>query len=102
MEKVLISIPLSIEPLERGDRFDLPLCDLFDETDGGDIVGGGTSVIKGEVSGAEIELEVRSVDILGRIADVLAQGGAPPDTLLEIGSPPYKSMILRDLRKDGG
>ena len=44
MEYLLeIEIPAALQPLERGDLYDLPLCEIFDETDDGDIIGGGTT-----------------------------------------------------------
>lgn len=97
MNRIVISIPLAIEPLERGDRFDLPLCDLFDKTDGGDVVGGGTMLHRGSVEGAEIELEVEDLKLLSKIAKVLEAGDAPRDTTIQVGAPTCRTLLLGDL-----
>ena len=97
MDRVLIQIPLSVEPVERGERFDLPLCDLFDETDGGDVIAGGTSVEDGNISGVSIEIELKDMALLADVAHVLIAGGAPTSTQICFGSQFEEVMQLRDL-----
>lgn len=99
MQKVIIEIPMNLEPQERGDRFDLPLCDLFDETDGGDVVGGGTIVRSGRIEGVEIEIELTSIDLLSRVADILVKGGAPPTTSISIISDAPTQLTLAELNE---
>jgi hypothetical protein len=96
LHEIVISIPLDLEPMERGERFDLPLCELFDETDGGDVVGGGTAIKQGEIQFVEIEIELLDLKLLPRVAKVLLEGKAPPETAIHIKSPSERTVFLRD------
>lgn len=84
MNMVHILIPLAIGPEERGDRFEDAICDLFDEDDGGDIVGGGTYGDKDGITGAEIQLAVKKLAIMNRIVEILRAGGAPPESTIKL------------------
>lgn len=83
MYSVHMSIPLAIGPEERGDRFEDAICDLFDEDDGGDIVGGGTYGNEDGITGVGIQLEVKELVIMNSIIDILRAGGAPPESTIE-------------------
>jgi hypothetical protein len=75
-----ITIPGDIQPIERGERFDLPLCDLFDEI-GGDIVGSGSRLSGSEILECVLELAVPNLEIaLPRIIRILQEGNAPSGT----------------------
>ena len=74
-----VFIPMKLEPIERGERFDLPLCDLFDETDGGDVLGGGTYGKNSEILGVQVEIELVDESLLPEVAKILRDGGAPPE-----------------------
>ncbi len=83
MHNINVIIPLAISPLERGDRFEDAICDLFDEDDGGDIVGGGTFGNEDKITGAHIQLVVRDFSLMNRIVAILREGGAPSESTIE-------------------
>lgn len=79
-----IIIPLSIKPLERGARFEDPICDLFDTVGGtSDIIGSGSFGNRDGLSGVEIALRIDDLVILPLIVDILRSGGAPDKSTLE-------------------
>lgn len=64
-------------------RFEGPICDLFDKDDGGDVIGSGTFGNQDALTGCDITIEVIQLSTINRIVDILRQGGAPPDTLIQ-------------------
>ena len=82
-DELVITIPDAIGPIERGDRFEEPLWDLFDEI-GGEVVGGGTLLRHdGTIVQAEIEIAVPNVEeALPRIIQILRDGEAPDGTTI--------------------
>ena len=80
---VRIEIPAELEPIERGELYGLPLCDLFDELGDGEVVGGGTLGRKGHLKSCEVTIEISNVaSILPRIILLLNDANAPPGTLI--------------------
>lgn len=78
-----IVIPASLQPLERGDLYDLPLCDIFDELDDGDIVGGGTYAKSGTIESCHVVFETSDVDrIMPLVLQLLSSSKAPPGTVV--------------------
>ncbi|MCC9609008.1 hypothetical protein LOC69_24300 [Blastopirellula sp. JC733] len=94
--RINVMIPQPLQPLERGERFELPLCDLFDETDGGDVVGGGTMLEQGKITSANIEIEINDESLLPKVIETLRAGKAPDDTEISIGEPINQTKLLRD------
>ena len=82
MLNLSIVIPLGIAPLERGDRFELPICDLLDERGQGDIVGSGSFGNNEGIQCCDIQLHIPDRDMIGDIVRILVNGGAPDDTTL--------------------
>jgi len=76
MMEILIFIPGSIEPLERGERFDLPLIDLL-EPAGGDILDSGTLLSGGTIVSCEITIDVPDEALLPGVFEVLKNGRIP-------------------------
>ena len=78
-----IVIPASLQPHDRGELYDLPLCDIFDELDDGDIVGGGTYVASGVIESCHVVFETSDVDrIMPHVLQLLASSNAPAGTVL--------------------
>jgi hypothetical protein len=78
-----IVIPEPLQPLERGELYDLPLCDLFDELDDGEVVGGGTLVSDGTINECIVEFEIDNIqNALPGVLNVIASANAPAGTTL--------------------
>lgn len=78
-----IVIPTPLQPLERGELYDLPLCDIFDELNDGDIVGGGTYAASGVIEWCHVVFETSDVDrIMPRVLDLLDSSNAPVGTVV--------------------
>lgn len=91
---VTITIPGPIQPLERGDRFELPLCDLFDQI-GGDIVASGTLVGNGSIVEAVIEVTVSRLDeAVPGIVKILSHGDAPQGTTVILTKPERRQLYV--------
>jgi hypothetical protein len=89
-----LKLPGDFEPLERGERFDLPLCDLFDVI-GGDIVGSGTLVRDGSIVESVIQVTVPDLDeALPHIIKILRQGNAPSGTTVSLLLPERKQLCV--------
>jgi hypothetical protein len=102
MPSLVINIPGSVMPLERGERFEDPLMDAF-EAEGidGTITGGGSSL--GEVDGrkvvtsCDIDLDLADVaQALPVIRRVLIAQGAPADTTIRQYRPEEVIYRLHD------
>ena len=77
---VEIVIPDSIKPIERGERFDLPLCDVMEELKG-EYIGGVSRIVQGQISEVFVQLEVDDIELaLPKIVEVLNEGRAPAGT----------------------
>ncbi|MBB3210525.1 hypothetical protein FHS27_006372 [Rhodopirellula rubra] len=88
MRSVWITIPEAIQPLDRGDRFDLPLVDELEAANVGDVVGGGSLVRDGTIAECNIELEIADIETaLPIIRRVLRAGNAPSGTTIQQRSP---------------
>ena len=72
-----VDIVGAIEPLDRGERFELPLI-RFLEPLGGDIIGSGTLVLGREIAGSDIVLEVPDENALQHVFEILRTGRIPP------------------------
>jgi hypothetical protein len=90
-----IFLPMSISPLERGERFELPLCDLLDEV-GGDITNSGSLLDDNKkIKSCSIALKVNDLDAaLPRIIDILSKGAAAPGTVINQLEPNHKQLFL--------
>ena len=75
-------ITLGIAPLERGDRFEFPICDLLDECGQGDVIGSGSFGNDDGIQCCDIQLHIPDRDMIGDIVRILVDGGAPDDTTL--------------------
>ena len=71
-----INIPGTIEPLERGERFDLPLIRMLDPI-GGDIVDSGTFLSGGGVEGCSITIDVPNEAVIKDVLEILKKGRIP-------------------------
>ena len=95
MAFLVINLPGEIMPLERGERFEEPLMEAFEQEDiDGGYVGGGTAL--GEVDGrkviesCDIEFEVEDKDLdraLAVIRRVLIAAEAPAGTTIRLCEP---------------
>ena len=96
-----IVIPLSIAPLERGDRFEFPICDLLDELGEGDLIVSGSFGNDEGIQCCDIQLHIPDRDIIEHIVRILVNGGAPDDTILtccEVGDGSSETVaMLADL-----
>lgn len=78
-----IIIPASLEPIERGELYDLPLCDIFDELDDGDVVGGGTYAVTGVIQSCHVVFETSDVGrVMPHVLNLLASSNAPVGTIV--------------------
>ncbi|QDS95113.1 hypothetical protein FF011L_38990 [Roseimaritima multifibrata] len=78
-----IVIPSPLEPLERGELYDLPLCDIFDDLEDGDVVAGGTYAVPGMIEGCHVVFETSDVNrIMPHILTLLASANAPTGTVV--------------------
>ncbi|QDT04878.1 hypothetical protein K227x_32750 [Rubripirellula lacrimiformis] len=78
-----IVIPVSLGPIDRGERYELPLCDIFDELDDGDVVGGGTYASPGVVESCHFVFETSDVDrFMPHILKLLESSNAPAGTII--------------------
>ena len=71
-----IHIPDSIEPLERGERFELPLIDML-EPIGGDILGSGTHLVENKILSCDIDIEVPDERFIPQVVEILVNGRIP-------------------------
>lgn len=83
MHRVCLVIPLSISPKERFDLFEGPICDLFDEDEGGDVIGSGTFRNQDGITCCDITIDVAHLSTMNRIAAILRSGGAPSDSIIK-------------------
>ena len=79
--ELLILIPEALEPLERGERFDLPLIRMLDPI-GGDIVDSGTFLNKNQIVSCSISVIIPSEDVVLQVADILMAGRAAAGTTI--------------------
>jgi hypothetical protein len=78
-----IDIAAPLRPLERGELYELPLCDIFDELDDGDIIGGSTHVASGAIQRCQVQFETSDVDrLMPRLLQLLIDSRAPAGTVL--------------------
>lgn len=77
-----IFIPASMSPINRGELYDLPLCDIFDELDDGDVVGGGTYATSGVIEGCHVVFETSDVGrVMPYVLNLLSSSNAPVGTI---------------------
>lgn len=97
MYSIWTTIPEDLEPLERGERFDLPLVDALELANLGDVVGGGTMLGEGGITECNIELQVSDVQLaLPVIRKVLRDGAAPSGTSIQQTSPDIVDYSLEN------
>ena len=78
-----IVIPVSLGPIDRGELYDLPLCDIFDELDDGDVVGGGTYASSGVIESCHVVFETSDVDrVMPHVLNLLESSNAPVGTII--------------------
>lgn len=82
MLNLSIAIPLAISPLERGDRFEFPICDLFEERGEGRIIGSGSFRDSNGIQCCDIQLHIPDRGMIRELVRILVDGGAPGDTTL--------------------
>ena len=76
-----ILIPEGLEPLERGERFDLPLIRMLDPI-GGDIVDSGTFLNEKQIVSCSISVIIPGEDVISQVADILMAGRAAAGTTI--------------------
>ncbi len=83
-----VNIVGAIEPLDRGERFEFPLIDFLEPL-GGDILASGTHMLRGEIEGCDIVLEVPDEDAFQQVFEILRTGristGSSVSRLTEAG-----------------
>lgn len=79
--ELLIEIPDSLEPMDRGRRFDLPLIEML-EPIGGDIVDSGTFIDGQEVTCCSISVVVPHEDAIAQVISILIAGRATAGTTI--------------------
>ena len=78
-----IFIPASMGPINRGELYDLPLCDIFDELDDGDVVGGGTYATSGVIESCHVVFETSDVGrVMPHVLNLLESANAPIGTVV--------------------
>lgn len=82
MLNLSIVIPLGVAPLERGDRFEFPICDLLDDRGHGDLIGSGSFGNDAGIQCCDIQLHIPDRGMIADIVRILVDGGAPDDTTL--------------------
>lgn len=82
MLNLSIVIPLGIAPLERGDRFEFPICDLLDDRGQGNLIGSGSFANDAGILCCDIQLHIPDRGMVGDIVRILVDGGAPDGTTL--------------------
>jgi hypothetical protein len=94
---LVIHLPASLEPLERGEKFEDPLDAALKKGRLGKCVGGETAFVTEpafRITGCDIELEVRDLDKARAIIQrVLKAGGAPVGTT--VTEPDSETTLLR-------
>jgi hypothetical protein len=94
---ILIEVPYALQPLERGDILDLPLCDEFDLIADGEVVGGGTRITDGKIKACYVEVEANDVNaVLPAIVKVLQQSDELKDAKVFETSPENRILFPAD------